>query len=195
MILILYDCLFLSLFGINQRVRQRIFFGMSEYPQRGLERRAYPQRGLERRDTLFESMGRSCGRSPKKQREKKNFLSAKSLSNPLRGAKSHFPKGSGAKQGATAPLVALRSPTGIGAVVTPLAALIFHCWFLVLSPPPPVNRYKQEQPNYINKMPIPSRSFKPKMMLWCKVIHCLSNTTNKQEQSSHKYVKSVEASC
>ena len=31
---------------------------------------------------------------------------AKSLSNPLRGAKSHFPKGSG---------VALRSPTGIGA--------------------------------------------------------------------------------
>ena len=34
------------------------------------------------------------------------------------------------------------SAQGTGVVVTPLAALIFHCSFLVLSPPPPVNRYK-----------------------------------------------------
>ena len=38
-----------------------------------------------------------------------------------------------------------------------------------LSPPPIINTYKQKQPDDINHMPIPSSSFKSKMMLFRKM--------------------------
>ena len=40
---------------------------------------------------------------------------------------------------------------------------------LTESTAPPIDTYEQKEPDYINKVPIPSSSLKPKVLFWCKV--------------------------
>ena len=57
---------------------------------------------------------------------------------------------------------------------------------------PYINNKEQEQPDDIDKMPIPSRCLKAKMLLWREMPFVSAGQTNDQEDRAYKHVETVE---
>ena len=56
-----------------------------------------------------------------------------------------------------------------------------------------VDEREEEQPNHVNKVPIPGGTFKPEVALWCEVASHCTEQANQQEDSPDYHVKAVKA--
>ena len=63
-----------------------------------------------------------------------------------------------------------------------------------LSTAPPIDGGKQEQPDDVDKMPIPCGGLKTEVMVWLKVIPVGPSQANTEKDRTNKYVGSMEAS-
>jgi len=58
---------------------------------------------------------------------------------------------------------------------------------------PNIDSGKQEQPNNVHEVPIPSGSLKSEMLLWCELAFHGAEQTNDEENGADQHVKTVKA--
>ncbi len=58
----------------------------------------------------------------------------------------------------------------------------------------PVYENKQTQPHHVNKVPIPSNTFKTKVMFRCEMTLHAANQNDNQHDSSKHHVEAMETS-
>ena len=56
-----------------------------------------------------------------------------------------------------------------------------------------VDEGKQEQPDHINEVPIPSRKLEPEVLLGCQITRVHTQQTDRQEDRSDYDVRTMEA--